>query len=124
MPKTNKPAAVDPTLETAEVMIKGKTYTLCFDIEALAQAEQELNLAGVPVNVLQIGPSINLHNTRMLFPIALRRFHPEIKYDEAQAMLSNLAWAMVAGNAIAEAVNKAFSEFQSFQQGEGSKNPT
>lgn len=81
--------AADPTLPKTPIVIGGKTYDLCFDLGALAEAETAINAelarAGSPerVNLLAALPVPNLVNTRLLFAAAVRKFHPEIPFRAA-----------------------------------------
>lgn len=82
----------DPTLPKTPVTIGEKTYSLCFDFGALAEAETAINAdllrarSDYQVNLLNALPTQNLANTRILFAAALRTFHPEIDFDEACKM--------------------------------------
>jgi hypothetical protein len=80
--------ANDPTVPFTEIGIGGKTYKMCFDIESLADAEDALVRAGYEVNILRTLPTMNLSGTRTMFAASLRRFHPEIGFDGAKALLT------------------------------------
>jgi hypothetical protein len=93
----------DPTLETTEVEIKGKKYTLCFDLGAIAEAEFHFMKQGKEVNLLAAFPNMSLWAVRMIFPCAIHRFHPELTFEAAQKLVTlpvlyavwpfiNLAW--------------------------------
>lgn len=91
--------ASDPTLPKTPVEIGGKTYNLCFDLGALAEAETAINAelarAGRTdfVNLLFALPRLNLANVRTIFAAAVRKFHPKLSFDEACAMVDlNSAW--------------------------------
>lgn len=127
MPKKNAtPAAqaprkiVDSTLPRTPVTIGGKTYDLCLDLGALSEAETELVRKGHDVNILMSLPPVNLTATRIIFGAAMRRFHPEISYEQAVAMLTP-KYIHGAYIAIVEAWNKSVSEPD--EAGE-TKNPT
>jgi hypothetical protein len=83
----------DPTLPKTPVVIAGKTYNLCLDFGALAEAETAINgeraRAGNEgrVNLLVALAEQNLANTRAIFAAALRTFHPEIGFEEARKMV-------------------------------------
>lgn len=126
MSRASKVSVIDPTYPKVPVTIGEKTYNLCFDLGALAAAEQAINAelfkvyaaelakwnagdklgslprAPEPVNVLIALPTLNLHNTRMIFPAALRTWHPEIGFAEAQRMLT-LSTVYGVANAIQDA---------------------
>lgn len=101
--------AIDPTLPKTPIEINGKTYDLCFDLGALAEAEQALNREGHHVNLLAALPVLNLTNVRVIFAAAIRKFHPEISYDEAVGMITFLNLYAIA-NIIAEAWKAALPE--------------
>lgn len=112
----------DPTLETTQITLGGKTYTLCFDLEALAEAETALIQAGVPgVNLLQslsLG-SVNLQGMRSLFAASLRKFQPTLKPKEAMALVTTRNLYKV-WNAVIEGWTKAVGgDAQSADAGEG-----
>lgn len=75
--------SVDPTLLTSTVTIKGKEYTLCFDLLSLARAEHELRKAGHDVNLFEILPVDTAERLLTMFAVALRRFHPDIPFEDA-----------------------------------------
>lgn len=85
--------AADPTLPKTPVTIDGKTYNLCIDFGALAEAETAINAElqrqkrTDKVNLLIAMGEMNLLNTRVLFAAALRAFHPELSYDDAVGLL-------------------------------------
>lgn len=83
----------DPLLPKTPVTIDGKTYNLCFDLGALAEAETAINgerarKGEQPLNLLMVLPAMNLANIRIVFAAALRKFHPEIDFEKAQKMLT------------------------------------
>ena len=71
-------STADPTLPKTPVTLDGIEYTLCLDLNALAQAESELTAAGHKVNILYALPELVLSSVRVLFLAGLRRFHPEL----------------------------------------------
>jgi hypothetical protein len=86
---------------------------MCFDLGALAQAEHELNAPGpgrpygYDVNLLFALPSfgrLTLYNTRILFAASLRKFQPEIAWEDALALLTD-AYLPTAATAIVAAYN-------------------
>lgn len=109
--KTRKIAgtSADPTLPKTPIEIDGKTYDLCFDLGALAEAEQAINREGHQVNLLAALPVLNLTNVRLIFAAALRKFHPEVGYDEAVSMVT-LANVYAIASVIAEAWKAALPE--------------
>jgi hypothetical protein len=83
---------------TSEVCIDGKHYRLCCDWSSLVAAESYyaerihgFNLAEALCGWGTDHESIR-SGARKLLPAALRRWHPDVTYDDAQAMLDR-AWA-------------------------------
>jgi hypothetical protein len=110
----------DPTLQTWDAKIKGKSYTLCFDLRFLARAERELRAAGHDVNLFQALPGQTLENIFTMFACSLRRFHPELDYDTACGLLTP-AYVYVVNDAI----NKLWMESIPAPDAEAAKeNPT
>jgi hypothetical protein len=81
----NTPA--DPTLPSTPIEIGGKLFNLCFDFGALAEAEADFNRQGHRVNLLTALPELNLGNTRILFAASVHKYHPELSFDEAIALV-------------------------------------
>jgi hypothetical protein len=109
--KTRKVAGTpaDPTLPKTPITIGGTTYDLCFDLGALAEAEQALNREGHNVNLLAALPVMNLANVRVIFAAAIRKFHPEITFEQAMAMIT-LQNVYLIANAVSEAWQAALPE--------------
>lgn len=97
----------DPTLPKTPVEIGGVTYQLCFDLGALAEAEAELLRQGHEVNLLRALPVLNLSSVREIFPCALKKFHPELAFEHAQALVTLRSVYTIAGAILAawEAAN-------------------
>lgn len=96
-------------LLTSTVDIKGKTYTLCFDTRALIKAEHDLREQGHDVNLQRSLPVLTLENTVIVFAAAVRRFHPEITFDDAIDLVS-MRYYMAVGNAVLAAWEKCLAE--------------
>jgi hypothetical protein len=84
----------DPSLPKTPVTVAGKVYNLCFDLGALAEGETAINaeLAREKpprhLNLLIALPAQDLASTRVMFAAAVRKFHPELGFDEAQRLLT------------------------------------
>jgi hypothetical protein len=78
----------DPTLAKTGIEIEGKTYNLCFDLGALAEAEAQFIREGHDVNLLRALPELNLSNVRIVFPCAIHKFHPDLSFKKAQALIT------------------------------------
>jgi hypothetical protein len=93
--KTTTEAATDPKpagtdLPFYPVHVDGKTYKLCFDMRELAKAERELEREGHRVNMLfalNVG-SLDLDAVETLFAATVRTYHPELKYNDAVALVT------------------------------------
>lgn len=109
MAKSRKVAntAADATLGTVELEIKGKKYTLCFDMGALAEAEMHFRRAGERVNLLDAFPEVSLASVLMIFPCAIHKFHPEIGFKEAQSLIGKSLKAIYG---VAPFIMQAWSE--------------
>jgi hypothetical protein len=116
---TSVPAVDDPTVETTEIVIGGKTYKMCFDFRSLAKAERELNAAGHKISLLTALPGHNLESIYVMFAASIRRFHPEIAYEDAIDLV-DLPTAFSVYSAIVEAWAKAMPE----PRREDKRNPT
>lgn len=97
----------DPTLGTTEIEIKGKKYTLCFDMGALAEAEMHFRRAGERVNLLDAFPEVSLASVLIIFPCAIHKFHPEIGYKDAQNIIGKSLKAIYG---VAPFIMQAWSE--------------
>lgn len=86
----------DPTQATTQIKIKGKEYTLCFDMGALAEAEMHFRRAGDEVNLLAAFPEVSLSSILIIFPCAIHKFHPDLSYKEAQAVIGKSLPAIYA----------------------------
>jgi hypothetical protein len=109
---------IDPTLAATEITIAGNTYKMCLNFRALAQAESELVAQGHDVNILSALLSLNLNSTMILFAASLRKFHPEIAYEDAKNLIDWSSALRVAA-LIADVWNKSHTPAE-----EGKANPT
>lgn len=99
----------DPTLPKTPITLDGTEYFLCFDLGALAEAEQAFLREGHNVNLLAALPVLNLTNARVIFAASIRKFQPEISYEEAVAMVT-LKNVFVIANTIYDAWNQSQPE--------------
>lgn len=102
MAKSRKVAntVADPTLGTAELEVRGKKFTLCFDMGALAEAELHFRRAGVEINILNTLPVPGLSTVLIMFPCAVHKFHPELSFEAAQALIRKDIRAIYAVNTL------------------------
>lgn len=95
----------------AEVEIGGKTYTFCFTVNALCEAEAQSRL---PIHL--VGEQLQrgyLSAMRLLIWAGLRHHHGEMTMDEAGDLASSMIkelGAEKAGQVIASAFAAAFPE--------------
>jgi hypothetical protein len=94
--------AADPTLVKTPVTLDGVEYNLCFDYKALAQAEAAFKKEGYYPNLLVNMYDFSLESVLLVFPCAVRKFHPELGWEGAQALVT-LATANIIADAIANA---------------------
>lgn len=78
----------DPTLPKTPIEIDGRTFNLCFDLGALAEAEMYFNQQGHDINLLRALPELNLSNTRIIFPCAAHKFQPSLGFIEGQSLIT------------------------------------
>jgi hypothetical protein len=102
MPRKFKDTPADPMLPKTPIEIDGKTYFMCFDYRALREAEGAFRAEGHNANLLVSFREFSFDSVSLVFPCAVRRFHPELSWDQAQALV-NLGNVFDIGNAIAAA---------------------
>ncbi len=88
-------------LSKTPIEIAGKTYHLCYEMDAMADAEDFFNQRGANVNLLRSLGSIGLKAVRTVFPCALHTYHPEISFKDAQKLLTIQASYEVAAAIVA-----------------------
>jgi hypothetical protein len=76
-----------PNLTFTPLRIGDVEYKLCFDNNAIADAEEKLIAAGHKVNLLaaKLG-SVTMSSARTLFCAALSVYHPDVTEAEARAL--------------------------------------
>jgi hypothetical protein len=80
---------IDPTLPFTEIVIDGKTYKMCLDFGALAEAERELEKTDPTVSLLECSWGLGkLQNLRVLFAASLRLYHPQMSVAERMALVT------------------------------------
>lgn len=92
----------DPTLAVTPVVIGDKEYKLCFDYGALAEAEAHYNAQGHNVNLLFSLPKFSLESVRINFACSVRKFHPELSFEDACKLVTIKSMTAIA-NAVATA---------------------
>jgi len=98
--KTAKPTT--STLPKTPVEISGKVYDMCFDMDALSDAEEFFNREeGAKVNLLKSLSSLGLWSVRQVWPCAVHTYHPELSFKEAQRILTIQATYEVAAAIVA-----------------------
>src|SRR5258708_11377263 len=97
---------VDPTLPRTPITIQGKEYLMCLHIGALAKAEHELVKEGHDVVILNHLPPFRLDSVRVIFAASLRKYQPEIAYEDALELLT-LPYVHKDYSAIADAWNNS-----------------
>jgi hypothetical protein len=80
--------STQPDLSRIPVEIEGKTFNLCFEFAALAEAERFFQRQGHRVNLILALPNLSLESVREVFPCAARKYHPELSWEQAQALVT------------------------------------
>lgn len=122
MPRKFANTAADPMLPRTPIEIGGKTYYLCFDYLALREAERAYRAEGHAASLLATFKDFSFDAVSLVFPCALRRFHPEITWEQAQAMV-NLGTVFPIGEAIFAAWQAAMPKPDKAEEEEKSQNP-
>ena len=97
----SKTVTLPTDLSKTPITIADKTFNLCFDMEALSDAEEFFNMRGANINLLRSLSSLGLKSVRNVFPCALHTYHPEISFKEAQKLLTIQAAYEVAAAVVA-----------------------
>ena len=82
----DQPSALD--VSKIPVEIDGQTYHLCFEFSELAKAEKFFKQQGNRFNLLMALPDLSLESVRVVFPCAAHKHHPELTFEEAQALIT------------------------------------
>jgi hypothetical protein len=93
----------DPTLPSTPLEIDGKTYDLCFDMRAMAEAQQHFKRQGHEVNLLAALPNIDLDSCLVIFPCIVHKYQPDLTWEEAQGLVT-----LVTVYAIAAKIGEAW----------------
>lgn len=99
---------IDPAQLTADVKFNGDTFRLCFDVQALMEAEEQLNEEGNDICLLYEMPRLHIKSVIITFAAAARKYQPWLTYEDAVELLSDHPKRVQsAGAAIIEAWNKS-----------------
>lgn len=109
MKPNEKKRRVDPSLPFSVITLGGNEYRMCFDLGALAEAEESLVAKGHDVNLLAALPRLNLNSTRILFAASLYAFQPEISFQQALALVTPQSLFQVA-SAVVDAWKESMPE--------------
>jgi hypothetical protein len=112
----------DQALAKTPIEIDGRTFNLCFDLGALAEAEMHFNQQGHDVNLLRALPQLNLSNVRIVFPCAAHKFQPSLGFKEGQSLITLQNVYSVAA-AIAGAWKAAVPEAEAKKETENPPTP-
>jgi len=107
--KKTEVVEIDPTVETTDVVIGEKVYRMCLTTRALAAAERELRKLGYPVVLIHaLNPLtlLELDSIVVIFAASIRKFHPEIGFEEAMDLVT-LPYLQTVAVAIHSAWEKA-----------------
>ena len=98
-----KQVKADPTLPLEVITIDGYEYRLCFDLNAICDAETRLANAGHDVSFLAAAfGRLSLDMTRQLFIGSLLKYQPDLTYEDGtelfvKANLPELLLRVMAG---------------------------
>lgn len=82
------PNEMNPAMPFSEIEIGGKTYKMCFDYDALADAESKFVQQGHDVNLNFCLPRLNFSSTRILFAASLHHYQPELGFKPSLALVT------------------------------------
>jgi hypothetical protein len=77
-----------PDLSRIPVEIDSKTYNLSFEFSDLAKAERLFRSQGHRFSLLLALPELSLESVRVVFPCAANRHHPDLSWEQAQALVT------------------------------------
>lgn len=103
-PKSVSGTTSDPTIPKVSVELSGKEYSLCFDFNAIAQAE---SLTGLNLLTALDLRSLNASMLRALLFAALLKLQPEMTLEQAGALIT-----LTQASKVTAALVKAYSEAQ------------
>lgn len=75
---------IDPTQPTTDVTLGDKTYTLCFNYRALAEAEAALRKQGHDVNLLAAMADLNFSTLPVIIAAGAHKHHPDVTLAEVE----------------------------------------
>ncbi len=111
--KKPKAAVVDESMSANSTLIdngrvpieiEGRTYYMSFVFSDLCKAESNFNRQGHRPELLFNLPQLNLESIRACFPCLIFTHHPELTWEQAQALVT-----LTSAYAIATSVNEAFN---------------
>jgi hypothetical protein len=100
-------APPDLTQPTADVVIGDDIYRLCFDMQALAEAEEQLIKEGWHGCLLLEMNRVTLRSTLITFTAAARKYQPWLTFEDVVELLSGPNELLIAASAISDAWNKS-----------------
>jgi hypothetical protein len=117
-------APPDPTQPTADVVIDGEIYRLCFDMLALGEAEEQLIKEGHTACLLVEMNRVTIRSTQIMFTAAARKYQPWLTFEDVVELLKGPGELLLAASAIADAWNKSAAPTEKPADGvEGEENP-
>ena len=87
----SSPTVTDkPALDVSKIPVEigSKTYNLCFEFIELGKAETWFRSLGHRFNLLFALPNLTLENIGIVFACAAHKHHPELTWEEAQALVT------------------------------------
>lgn len=117
-------APPDPTQLTADVVIDDEIYRLCFDTQALGEAEEQLVKEGWDGCLLVEMCRVTIRSTQITFTAAARKFQPWLTLGDVCELLNTPQKLYAAASTIADCWNKCAAPSESTPGASEEENPS
>lgn len=97
---------IDPSQTTADVVIDDEVYRLCFDIQALGEAEEQLVKEGWNGCLLVEMNRVTIRSTHITFTASGRKHQPWLTLEDVVELLKTPQNLLAAASAISDCWNK------------------
>lgn len=88
MSKKKPQEKIDPLLPFTPIEIDGQAYKMCFDLGAIAAAEEHLIALGCDANLFRAMVSLTFSRVRILFAVSIHVYHPEVDFEECKTWVT------------------------------------
>jgi hypothetical protein len=99
-------APPDPTQPTADIVLDDEIYRLCFDTQALGEAEEQLIKEGWNGCLLVEMCRVTIRSTHVTFTAAARKHQPWLTLEDVAELLNTPQRLYAAASTIADCWNK------------------